>query len=425
MHRLLCTAYTESMVDQQTPAVSFDVAVIGAGLLGAAAAWRLSKRGYSVLTLEKSSPAHRWGSSHGSARIIRYAYFNERYTRMARDSRFLWEQLEQDSGQTLITPTTCLDFGPTAGVSELHAVLKNLGVPSQVLPHQNIQENYPGIAADTPVLYQPTAGVLDAETATGTMLEAAQSNGATLKLGWTVEAVERTGQGFTITSEDGQQISAQQVVVAAGAWFPLLLEKLPLTPAFRSALPKLTVWREEAFHFPYRDQDFAQYWPSTIHRNYDQQIYSLPGGRDANYQGQKISCFLGGTIINSAQEQSGQIRQSSRRTMIDYVRTYFPGLVPEPYAETTCLFTSTPSEDFVIDQEEGLTVVSACSGHGAKTAPMTGEYVAQLVSGQNIPDFLRPTRAPPTRAKEIHEVSPSLISPVRSHHPVCGKSFAT
>jgi sarcosine oxidase len=43
--------------------------------------------------------------------------------------------------------------------------------------------------------------------------------------------------------------------------------------------------------------------------------------------------------------------------------------VPEP----TCLFTNTPTEDFVIDGVDGVTVVSPCSGHGANVAPLLGE----------------------------------------------------
>jgi len=53
----------------------------------------------------------------------------------------------------------------------------------------------------------------------------------------------------------------------------------------------------------------------------------------------------------------------------------------EPYAETTCLFTNTPTEDFVIDGMEGVTVVSPCSGHGAKFAPLLGEIGADVATG--------------------------------------------
>ena len=46
--------------------------VVGAGLAGAATAWSLARRGHEVTVLERSQPAARDGSSHGSARIFRY-----------------------------------------------------------------------------------------------------------------------------------------------------------------------------------------------------------------------------------------------------------------------------------------------------------------------------------------------------------------
>lgn len=72
---------------------------------------------------------------------------------------------------------------------------------------------------------------------------------------------------------------------------------------------------------------------------------------------------------------------ANRRRLIDYVQRYLPGVDPEPYAETTCLFTSTPNEDFIIDRTENLTVLSPCSGHGAKFAPLLGQWAADLATG--------------------------------------------
>jgi sarcosine oxidase len=47
----------------------------------------------------------------------------------------------------------------------------------------------------------------------------------------------------------------------------------------------------------------------------------------------------------------------------------------------TCLYTETPSEDFLLDRIGDLVVCSPCSGHGAKFAPLIGELTADLVTG--------------------------------------------
>ncbi|MCX6525490.1 MAG: FAD-dependent oxidoreductase, partial [Actinobacteria bacterium] len=47
-------------------AEQFEVAVIGAGAMGSAAAWQLARRGHSVVLLEQFGPGHQQGSSHGA-----------------------------------------------------------------------------------------------------------------------------------------------------------------------------------------------------------------------------------------------------------------------------------------------------------------------------------------------------------------------
>jgi sarcosine oxidase len=57
---------------------------------------------------------------------------------------------------------------------------------------------------------------------------------------------------------------------------------------------------------------------------------------------------------------------------------------------STCLFTNTPTQDFLIDRVDGITLVSACSGRGAKFAPVIREFAVSTASGDgSIPDQFR------------------------------------
>ena len=62
-----------------------------------------------------------------------------------------------------------------------------------------------------------------------------------------------------------------------------------------------------------------------------------------------------------------------------------------PLNETTCLYTSTDDEDFLLDRVEPIVVCSPCSGHGAKFAPLIGELAADLCAGRadRVPDRFR------------------------------------
>jgi sarcosine oxidase len=68
----------------------------------------------------------------------------------------------------------------------------------------------------------------------------------------------------------------------------------------------------------------------------------------------------------------------------DFAAQHMRGVAPEPVRATTCLYTNTPDEHFVVDRLPGdprIAVLSACSGHGFKFAPVLGEAAAAMVTG--------------------------------------------
>jgi sarcosine oxidase len=362
--------------------MSRSVVVVGAGLAGAATAWRLAQRGADVTLLERAVPANPQGSSHGSARIFRYAYPEAFYAKLVVEARDHWAELEDAAGEKLLRLTGCLDFGAARDPEQLAGVLAEAGVDHEVLSPAAAGQRWPGIRTGGPALWQPGAGVLDAERAVLAMTELAIGAGASLRANWTVAAITEQAGRVSIRSAGGDELTADHVVIAAGGWLPELLAGLPW---LRGMLPPLRVSQEQAFHFPYRDPDEAPGWPTFIHKRGDFQTYSLPGGRDAGHRGQKIAQFLGGHDIPSSAANDGKVNPENRRQMIEYVESTVPGLLPTPYAETTCVFTMTPAEDFVIDTVGPITVASPCSGHGAKFAPLLGAIVAGSALGERRP----------------------------------------
>ncbi|HEU5025628.1 MAG TPA: FAD-dependent oxidoreductase [Spirillospora sp.] len=360
--------------------------VVGAGLAGAATAWQLARRGHEVTVLERSTPANGEGSSHGSARILRYAYPDPFYALLAVDARREWDELERLAGERLVSPTGALDFGRWRAPADLAAVFEEVGVEHELLTAAEAAARWPQFdfgGAD--VLWHPAAGVIDAESAVSAMLRLARAGGARIETGWPVASVERVRAGLRVVGSDGRAEEAEKVVVTAGGWLPRLLGDLGLPAAFLSGFPVLQVMQENAYHFPYRAGS-GEPWPTFIHGTRTMLVYGLPGGRDAvlpdGRSGLKVAEYNGGRPIFNAAEQDGEIDPVNRELIAEYVRRTLPGLVPEPYAETTCLFTNTPTEDFVIDGVDGITVASPCSGHGAKFAPLLGRIIADAATGE-------------------------------------------
>jgi sarcosine oxidase len=385
-----------------------DVVILGAGLTGAAAAWRLAQAGRDVLVLERDVPAGRLGSSHGSARILRYGYADGFYTSLLRRAEGGWRELERASGRRLVSRTGCVDFGPERRIDPVARAFAAAGLEHEVLAPQEAADRWPGISFDSAALFQPDAGVLDAEGTVAALLEAARSLGARVLTGWEAASVRERAAGYEVLARDGRRAEAGRVVVAAGGWLPGLLRELPLPSGCLERLPPLRVMQEAAFHFPYRDPGTtpagppdppAAAWPTFIHMGAGLPVYGLPGGRDAGHRGQKVARFNAGRPLADASEQDLAVTEEQRRDVVGFVRERMPGLVPEPYAETTCLFTNTPNEDFVLDRWGGVVIASPCSGHGGKFAPLLGELVRDLALPE---DPARGLAAVPERFQPWH-----------------------
>ena len=63
-----------------------DTIIVGAGVMGTAAAWRLAARGLKVVLLGRFTVVHVHGSSHGASRILRFSYPDPVFVRMAQDA---------------------------------------------------------------------------------------------------------------------------------------------------------------------------------------------------------------------------------------------------------------------------------------------------------------------------------------------------
>ncbi len=351
-----------------------DVVIIGAGLAGSAAAWALTGRGRSVTVIEALHPGHRRGSSHGSARIFRRAYPDPLYVRLTGQAQRLWRRLGDEAGEELVLTTGAIDFGPAREQEKIYDILTALAVPAELIPAAAAAERWPGMSFGTdPVMFHPDGGAIDAERAMAAMCAIAAARGAQLHYGSPVLRVEPHQAGALVHTAD-RTWHAQVVIVAAGAWLEPLL-------GGQVRLPSLVVRQQEAFHFaPAEPRVQVEPWPAFIY--HDEVVrYGLTAGRDGEVPGAiKIGEHGNGTIT-AADHRDGIVNPAARDRIRAFVRHCFGGLDPAPVGEVTCLYTSTASEDFILDRQGPFVVCSPCSGHGAKFAPLVGQIAADLACG--------------------------------------------
>src|SRR3981189_203285 len=129
----------------------FDVAVIGAGVFGAGAAWHLGRRGQRVLVADAYGPGNARASSAGESRIIRMGYgADELYTRWSQRSLAQWKDFFVATRQPLFHETGVLWLAgkDDARVRQTVETLRRCGVPLQELSRAELEKRYPQIGLD-------------------------------------------------------------------------------------------------------------------------------------------------------------------------------------------------------------------------------------------------------------------------------------
>jgi monomeric sarcosine oxidase len=357
-----------------------DAIIVGAGLAGAAAARALSRRGRAIVVLEAFEPGHARGSSHGSARIFRRAYPDPFYVRLTGEAAELWRQIQDEAGEQLIAMTGAIDFGPGDRPARLYEVMCALGIPAESLRPGQARERWRHIAFDNndKIVYHREAGALDAGRATAALCRLAAENGADIR--YRTPALSIDPSTGTVITDDNTFI-APAVIVAVGPWLGPLLRG-------HAKLPELKVTQTQAFHFMAARADApgspgapAQ-WPAFIYHNGNP---AAPSGvlSGADMPGAMKVGTLGIGYETTADERDYRIDPLGRDAIVKFVKAKVPGLIPHPVGELSCLFTSTPTRNFILDRIGRLVVASACSGHGAKFTPLIGEIIADLADGKS------------------------------------------
>lgn len=341
-----------------------DVVVVGAGVMGSATAWWLARRGVDVVLVEQFSPGHERGSSHGSSRIFRLAYPDPAYVDMARHALALWRELEADAGEALVVKTGGIDYGRRRAVEDIADALDHAQVAHEVIGPVEAARQWPGFVFDGPVLHQPDAGCIAADTVVRVLHERARRHGAQTNFCEAVRTLAPEDGSRILVTSDLEQYRAHAVVVTAGAWTTGLLAGLV-------ELPGLCVTREQVFHFPSRVEHAS--WPAFI-RHGATPVYGLqaPG-----QEGVKVAEHHAGAVT-TADTRSFDVDEAGRDRVVRHVTVSMPGLEPMPGSATTCLYTTTPDESFVVERHGPIVVGSACSGHGFKFAPLIGRHLAEL-----------------------------------------------
>src|SRR5687767_1916091 len=138
--------------------------------MGSATSYYLARRGKRVLGLERFGIPHAMGSSHGTNRIIRLAYYEDpSYVPLLRRAFDLWRSLERGFGGQLLHVTGSIDashpgsrvFSESLRSSQIH------DLPHETLTGAELHARFPAIRLPDRymALLQPDGGFVMSERA--------------------------------------------------------------------------------------------------------------------------------------------------------------------------------------------------------------------------------------------------------------------
>ncbi len=364
----------------------YDAIVIGAGAMGSAAAYYLSKRKQRVLVLEQFELNHRLGSSYGHSRIIRYSYGFPEYIELAKDTYPLWFALQENLGETLYAQTGGIDFGPAEDESfraTIEAVQAG-GIDYELLAPAEAHARFPQFkfSDDFKVLYQPDSGFLRPSRAVLGHIKLARRHGAAVMDRTAVTEIQIGSDSVKVLTDQGAY-SAGKLLITAGSWARAMLQQtgldLPMTP-LRCQLNFMTP-ANAAIH----EATNCPIWIAHVSSIYPESIYGIPSHLGSGF---KIA-FHGGPAVGRPAEIDYQPDAGNVDALRPFMRAHIPGIAEAPVQESRiCLYTQTPDEHFIVDahpEHEHVVIGAGFSGHGFKFSTIIGKMLTDLALDGSTP----------------------------------------
>lgn len=351
---------------------AYEVAVIGAGVHGASAAFHLSGRGVRTVIIERTSPAG--GPTGRSSAICRAYYTNAFLAAVARDSIAMLRDFESHTGrESGFRRSGLLVLHAAEDESIVREVVPRLNdqdIPTDLLTPHQVAAEWPafdlgGIAV---AAFERDAGYADPVLTTQGMFERARELGAQALLGRPVTAIEPEADGWVVRTGD-TSVAAERVLIAAGPWSRAL-------GAMVGADLPLTVERHIVATFAWGDD-------VRVPAHGD-----LPNGYYFRPEGDEL--FLVGplhpepTVDPDAFDERVGSEEASRLGARVVKRV--PGLQQATSrGGWASLYDVSPDWQPVIGEiAPGVFVDAGTSGHGFKLAPALGRHVADVVTGADV-----------------------------------------
>ena len=363
-----------------------NVAVVGAGIFGIAAAVELRVRGHDVTVFEQGRIPYENATSTDVSKGLRrtwYAGGNETYVELAERAMSHWLKWEKAFDGPVVHRTGGISvlksFEPGSPMYESVEYLRSRGAREiEVMNATEARSRFPQFVINDgeTVVHDPWAGYIESGRAVENLAKLARGLGVLVRETTPVRSVEDTSEGVEVAFEGGLG-TFDMAVVALGVWvgrvLPEIGESVRVT---HQEMVLIEIEDRKAFSPPRMpvwgvDPD-GEGW------------YGFPLLREGYVKAAKEPL---GDEVEPDFERTGT--QAFQEEALEFLSRRIPGMANGRFVEgRTCLYTSTPDDHFIVDRVPGrqrVVVAGGGSGHGFKFGGSIGEVIADVVEDKENP----------------------------------------
>ena len=358
------------------------ILIVGGGIMGVTAALELRRRQANVTLIDPGPLPHPEASSTDISKMVRMDYGSDAlYTEWMEEAFPRWRAWNERWGEALYHEDGFVimareEMRPGGFEYDSYRLLQERGCAPERLDSESLAARFPAWNAAVYVdgYYNALAGWAESGRVLTRLIEEARAAGVVLREGAAMQdLLTDDGRVRGVVLSDGQSLKADAVIVAAGAWTPVLLPHLA---------EMMWVVGQPVLHFqpaepePFSPPNFAGFAADISKTGW----YGFPlheGVVKIANHGEGVRLDPRGPKIVGAGEEA---------RFREFLRETFLALADAPCVkQRLCLYCDTWDGHFWIDHDReypGLLVATGGSGHAFKFAPVFGELIADVLEGR-------------------------------------------